>query len=62
MEIKVTIELTAQEIQNLGVLLDAAVKATGIQGGKMAVPIMEKLETVVAAYNAANPVEQKEAA
>jgi isocitrate lyase len=63
MEPKITIELTAQEIQNLGILLDAAVKATGIQGGKIAVPIIEKLETVVAAHNAANaPAEVKEAA
>lgn len=63
MEPKLTIELSATEIQNLGVLLDAAVKATGIQGGKIAVPIIEKLEAVVAAHNAANaPVENKEAA
>lgn len=63
MELKITIELTAQEIQNLGILLDAAVKATGIQGGKAAVPLYEKLEAAVAAHNAANaPVENKEAA
>lgn len=63
MEPKITIELTAQEIQNLGVLLDAAVKATGIQGSKAAVPLYEKLESAVAAHNAANaPVENKEAA
>jgi hypothetical protein len=63
MEPKLTIELTATEIQNLGVLLDAAVKATGIQGGKIAVPIIEKLEAAVAAHNAANaPKEEKEAA
>lgn len=63
MEPKINIELTATEIQNLGALLDAAVKATGIQGGKVAVPIIEKLEAAVAAYNAANaPVETKEAA
>ena len=63
MEPKLTIELSASEIQNLGILLDAAVKATGIQGGKIAVPIIEKLEAVVAAHNAANaPVETKEAA
>lgn len=64
MEPKLTLELTATEIQNLGNLLDAAVKATGIQGGKIAVPIIEKLEAAVAAHNAANqaPTEQKEAA
>ncbi len=54
MEPKITIELTAQEIQNLGILLDAAVKATGIQGSKAAVPLYEKLEAAVAAHNAAN--------
>lgn len=55
MEPKINLELTAQEVQNLGVLLDAAVKATGIQGSKAAVPIYEKLEAAVAAHNAANP-------
>lgn len=63
MEPKLTIELSATEIQNLGILLDAAVKATGIQGGKVAVPIIEKLEAAVAAHNAANAqAEVKEAA
>lgn len=63
MEPKINIELTATEIQSLGALLDAAVKATGIQGGKVAVPIIEKLEKAVAEYNAANaPAEVKEAA
>lgn len=65
MEPKITIELTAQEIQNLGILLDAAVKATGIQGSKAAVPLYEKLEAAVAAHNAANAnqiVPEKEAA
>lgn len=60
MEPKLTIEFTASEIQNLGALLDAAVKATGIQGGKIAVPIMAKLEEAVAAHNAANNPAQEE--
>lgn len=60
MEPKLTIELSASEIQNLGLLLDAAVKATGIQGSKAAVPLFEKLEAAVAAHNAANPPAEPE--
>ena len=48
----VTITLTNEELQALGALLDAAVKATGIQGAKTAVPLYAKLEQAVAAANA----------
>lgn len=54
MEPKLNIELTATEIQNLGALLDAAIKATGTQGAKVAVPLVEKLEAAVAEFNKAN--------
>ena len=54
----ITLTLTQEEIQALGALLDAAVKATGIQGAKAAVPLYEKLEAAVAEANA-NPKPQE---
>jgi len=47
-----TITFTQDELQALGALLDAAVKATGMQGAKAAVPLYEKLERAVAEVNA----------
>lgn len=44
-----TIDLTDQEIKDLAVLLDAAVKTMGIQAVKAAHPILVKLD---AAYEA----------
>lgn len=52
--ININIELTASEVQALGALIDAAVKATGMQGAKAAMPIYAKLEAAVAEANAAN--------
>ena len=48
----ITITLTNEELQALGALIDAAVKATGIQGAKAAVPLYAKLEAAVAEDNA----------
>jgi hypothetical protein len=48
----VTITYNSEELQALGALLDAAVKATGIQGAKAAVPLYAKLEAAVAEANA----------
>lgn len=63
MEPTVKIELNSTELQALGALLDAAVKATGMQGAKAAVPLYEKLEKAVAEANNPAPVaEQQEAA
>ena len=53
----VTITFNSEELQALGALLDAAVKATGIQGAKAAVPLYAKLEEAVAAANAPKPQE-----
>ena len=52
MEPTITLTLNGDEIQALGALLDAAVKATGIQGAKAAVPLYAKLEAAVAEANA----------
>ena len=60
MEPQVQISFTQSELQALGALLDAAVKATGMQGAKAAVPLFEKLEAAVAEAN--KPAEIKEAA
>ena len=49
----ITLTLTQDEVQALGALIDAAVKATGIQGAKAAVPLFAKLEAAaVAEFNA----------
>lgn len=48
----ITIELNQEEINALGALIDVAVKASGIQGAKAAVPLYAKLEAAVAAANA----------
>ena len=61
MEPTVQISLTSAEIQALGALLDAAVKATGMQGAKAAVPIYEKLEAAVAQFNAGTPEKKEDA-
>ena len=46
-----TVTFTQEELNALGALLDAAVKATGIQGAKAALPIFGKLEAAVAEAN-----------
>ena len=51
----IKIELTQDELTALAGLLDAGVKATGLQGVKQAASILTKLEAAVAKAN-----EQKE--
>jgi hypothetical protein len=53
----ITLALDQNEVQALGALLDAAVKATGIQGAKAAVPLYAKLEAAVAEANKPEPQE-----
>lgn len=62
MEPTVKIELNSNELQALGALLDAAVKALGIQGAKAAVPLYDKLEAAVAAANNPAPAAASEEA
>jgi hypothetical protein len=52
----ITLTLNQEEVQALGALLDVAVKASGIQGAKAAVPLFAKLEAAVAAANAAHAI------
>ena len=62
MEPKLAIELTATNIQNLGALLDLAVKSGGMQAAKAALPIQEVLEAAVAQFNAATNAQPAPAA
>jgi hypothetical protein len=52
-----TVTFTQQDLDALSALLDAAVKATGIQGAKVALPILAKLERAVADVNGAKDQE-----
>ena len=56
----ITLTLTQDEVQALGALIDAAVKATGIQGAKAAVPLFAKLEAAVADANKPKDKETEE--
>ena len=53
----VTITLDQNELQALAGLLDAGVKATGLQSVKLAASLLTKLEAAVAEANAAEPKE-----
>jgi hypothetical protein len=55
----INLTLDQNEVQALGALLDAAVKATGIQGAKAAVPLFAKLEAAVAEANKAPEPQEK---
>ena len=57
---EVTVKYTQDELNLLGQLLDTAVKATGLQGAKAALPLLEKLEAAVAKANEPVTVETKE--
>jgi predicted DNA-binding transcriptional regulator YafY len=54
-----TVTFTQDELTALASLLDIAVKATGLQGARAALPLIDKLEKAVAAANAPQPQEQE---
>lgn len=56
-ESMITLTFDQNELQAISGLLDAAIKATGIQGAKVAVPIYLKFETAVAEANKSEPQE-----
>jgi hypothetical protein len=56
----ITLTLNQEEVQALGALLDVAVKASGIQGAKAAVPLFAKLEAAVAEANKSASVKTTE--
>lgn len=49
----ITVTFTQEELNALGSLLDAAVKASGLQGARPALAIIMKLEEAVKNANAA---------
>ena len=53
----ITLTLDQNELQALAGLLDAGVKATGLQGVKHAASILTKLEAAVAEANKTEPQE-----
>jgi len=50
-----TVTFTQEDLNSLSALLDVAVKASGIQGARAALPIIDKLERAVAQANAPQP-------
>ena len=50
-----TITFTQEDLNSISALLDVAVKASGIQGARAALPIIDKLEKAVAQANAPQP-------
>ena len=55
----ISINFDQNELNALASLLDVAVKASGIQGARAALPIIDKLEKAVAQANAPQTVEQE---
>lgn len=58
---KLAVSLSIEEIQAVAYLLDVAVKATGLQGAKAALPLIEKFESAVEKFNSKPIVETKSA-
>jgi len=54
----VTVEFTQEELNALGALLDAAVRASGIQAARSAMPLIAKLEAAASATAVATTEEQ----
>jgi hypothetical protein len=50
-----TVTFTQEDLSAIASLLDVAVKASGIQGARAALPIIDKLERAVAQANAPQP-------
>jgi hypothetical protein len=56
----ISISFDQNELNALASLLDVAVKASGIQGARAALPIIDKLEKAVAQANAPQPTVETE--
>ena len=54
------VTFTQDELNSLGALLDVAVKASGLQGARAALPIIDKLEKAVADANKPKDQETEE--
>ena len=55
----IAVTFNQEELNALAALFDVAVKASGLQAAKMALPIMAKLEEAVAAVNASRSEESE---
>lgn len=56
----VTVSFTQEDLNTIAALLDTAVKASGLQGARAALPIIEKLERAVAEANKPKPEQENE--
>jgi hypothetical protein len=56
----ITITFDQNELNALAALLDTAVKASGLQGARAALPLIDKLEKAVAQANAPKPEQETE--
>jgi hypothetical protein len=56
----ITITFDQTELNALAALLDTAVKATGLQGARAALPLIDKLEKAVADANKPAPQPEQE--
>jgi hypothetical protein len=56
----ITITFDQNELNALASLLDTAVKASGLQGARAALPIIDKLEKAVADANKPKPAQETE--
>jgi hypothetical protein len=56
----ITITFDQNELNALAALLDTAVKATGLQGARAALPLIDKLEKAVADANKPAPQPEQE--
>jgi hypothetical protein len=55
----ITITFDQTELNALAALLDTAVKASGLQGARAALPLIDKFEKAVADANKPKPAEQE---
>ena len=56
MDKTINIEFNQDEINALAQLLDASVKATGLQGARVALPLLGKIEAAISSAN--SPAEE----
>jgi hypothetical protein len=56
----ITITFDQNELNTIAALLDTAVKASGLQGARAALPLIDKLEAAVADANKPKPAQETE--
>lgn len=48
---EISIVFTVEDLNLLGVVFDTAIKASGVQGAKIVLPLFEKIEAAVNEFN-----------